>query len=198
MSDFTQEQLNRAADIAEKFVQADFNGNDIAGLRNGICADSAIEDFVREVSPPEPKVDGLAEELKALLAKATPGDLSTAKLVGKDETVECPLCGGQGEVEQDGHYTNFDGVALGVQFYGIGPHFGAHEALWSWLMKHHKTILSALKDRDVVLEEAAERAAFVAGYRAAHMVPDAYDSTSAAEEAWEGYRLVSRNLKERV
>lgn len=54
------------------------------------------------------------------------------------------------------------------------------------------------KDRDAVLEEAAERAAFVAGYRAAHMVPDAYDSTSAAEEAWEGYRLVSRNLKERV
>jgi len=59
-------------------------------------------------------------------------------------------------------------------------------------------ILAALKDGDVVLEEAAERAAFVAGYRAAHMVPDAYDSTSAAEEAWEGYRLVSRNLKERV
>lgn len=58
--------------------------------------------------------------------------------------------------------------------------------------------LAALKDRDVVLEEAAERAAFVAGYRAAHMVPDAYDSTSAAEEAWEGYRLVSRALKERV
>lgn len=57
---------------------------------------------------------------------------------------------------------------------------------------------AALKGRDVVLEEAAERAAFVAGYRAAHMVPDAYDSTSAAEEAWEGYRLVSRNLKERV
>lgn len=57
---------------------------------------------------------------------------------------------------------------------------------------------AALKDRDVVLEEAAERAAFVAGYRAAHMVPDAYDSTSAAEEAWEGYRLVSRALKGRV
>jgi len=59
-------------------------------------------------------------------------------------------------------------------------------------------ILAALKDRDVVLEEAAERAAFVAGYRAAHMVLDAYDSTSAAEEAWEGYRLVSRALKGRV
>ena len=59
-------------------------------------------------------------------------------------------------------------------------------------------ILTALSDRDVVLEEAAterERAAFIGGYRAAHMVPDAYDSTSAAEEAWAGYQLVTRALK---
>ena len=72
------------------------------------------------------------------------------------------------------------------------------EAAARWLKLKGDTILAALKDRDVVLEEAAERAAFVAGYRAAHMVPDAYDSTSAAEEAWEGYRLVSRAIKERV
>jgi len=74
----------------------------------------------------------------------------------------------------------------------------ACDDLATFLWNKGYSVLAALKDRDVVLEEAAERAAFVAGYRAAHMVPDAYDSTSAAEEAWEGYRLVSRNLKERV
>ena len=104
----------------------------------------------------------LAQELEALIAKATPGDLSTAEVVGGEETVECPLCSGQGEVPQDAHYTNFDAVALGVQFFGIGPHFEAHQALWSWLMKHRETILAALKDRDVVLEEAASICAVMA------------------------------------
>ncbi len=57
---------------------------------------------------------------------------------------------------------------------------------------------AALSDRDLVLEEAAnerERAAFIGGYRAAHMVPDAYDSTSAAEEAWADYQSGTRALK---
>jgi len=116
-----------------------------------------------------------------------------------EELKPCPFCGGEVELRHDHTTEDIDTVHhaqpapdcpldAGVSAFLIGN----KELVAAWNRR------AALKDRDVVLEEAAERAAFVAGYRAAHMVPDAYDSTSAAEEAWEGYWLVSRNLKERV
>lgn len=72
MAEFTQDQLNKAADIADKFIMADFGGNDVAGLRNGICADSAIEDFVREVTRPAPKADSalVGGDVVGMLRKA--------------------------------------------------------------------------------------------------------------------------------
>ena len=87
----------------------------------------------------------LAAELERLLADVTDGDLSTAEHSESGGSVECPMCGGHGEVEQDGHYNNFDGVALGVQFYGIGKHFGAHETLWRWFTANRQAILTALR-----------------------------------------------------
>lgn len=42
-------------------------------------------------------------------------------------SLECPHCDGTGSVELEADYCNFDGKALGVQFYGIGPEFGAAE-----------------------------------------------------------------------
>lgn len=42
--------------------------------------------------------------------------------------IECPHCGGEGHVELEADYCNFDGHALGVQFYGIGHVHGAAEA----------------------------------------------------------------------
>jgi hypothetical protein len=62
-------------------------------------------------------------------AKAcTPLDFDTAT-AGKSEGgwVECPCCGGEGDVEREADYCNFDGKALGVQFYGIGHAHGAAE-----------------------------------------------------------------------
>lgn len=113
-----------------------------------------------------------------------------------EELKPCPFCGGEARwVEEHDR--------IGEPF-GLVVDHGERCFIGSVMMADWDTIIAAwntraaLKGRDVVLEEAAERAAFVAGYRAAHMVPDAYDSTSAAEEAWGGYRLVSRNLKERV
>lgn len=103
--------------------------------------------------------DGLAAELRRLIDEATEGVLETAEtsIIDAGEYVECPLCGGEGEVEQDAHYNNFDGVALGVQFYGIGKHFGAQERLWRFFMSNRETILTALRtDRKAVLEEAAK------------------------------------------
>lgn len=113
------------------------------------------------------ETDGLAGELIELLAKATPGDLNTCKTETHGGIVECPACDGEGVVPQDSHYSNFDGVALGVQFYGVGPHFGAHQKLWQWFIDHKETILTALSktrvdalasdtqgERDKALEDA--------------------------------------------
>lgn len=65
----TREDMNLAADIAEKFVMADFGGNDIAGLRNGIIGDSAIEAFVRDIAriaSLSQGRDGLVEALREI------------------------------------------------------------------------------------------------------------------------------------
>ena len=87
----------------------------------------------------------MREELEKLIAEATPGDLSTAEL-SREEVIECPVCGGDGEVYAV-DYCNFDHKALGVQFYGIGKEFGAHEKLWSYFMNNAPSILEALTER---------------------------------------------------
>ncbi|WP_103727618.1 hypothetical protein [Novosphingobium sp. HII-3] len=89
------------------------------------------------------------DTLKALHEAATPGDLSAAEEYTASETVECPCCQGDGEVEA-ADYCNFDGVALGVQFYGIGQEFGAHEALWTYLRNAVPEILTLIAERDAL------------------------------------------------
>lgn len=135
--------------------------------------------------PAPSEASGLAGELEELLEKATPGDLKTAEasVVDAGEYAECPLCNGEGEVEQDAHYNNFDAVALGVQFYGIGPHFGAHEKLWTWLMKNREAILTALtadKGRDEALGDdfPAMIACVLAESRMRRMLPQLADHIS--------------------
>lgn len=94
------------------------------------------------------------EELERLHEAATKGDLTTAERHTESEWVECPFCQGQGEVEA-ADYCNFDGVALGVQFYGIGKEFGAHEALWCYLRNAVPDILNLLTERDTLSAENA-------------------------------------------
>ena len=69
-------------------------------------------------------------ELTGLAEAATPQDFDSAELKVENGHVECPQCGGQGEVELEADYCNFDGAAIGVQFYGIGHEFGAAEAFY--------------------------------------------------------------------
>jgi hypothetical protein len=88
----------------------------------------------------------LSTQLEALAQKMTPGDLSTAERHIASEYVECPFCAGQGEVEA-ADYCNFDGVALGVQFYGIGHEFGVHEQVWTLFAKNIETIIEALREK---------------------------------------------------
>lgn len=72
------------------------------------------------------------EELAKLHEVATPGNLETAETHVAEEYLECPFCTGNGEVLA-ADYCNFDDIALGVQFYGIGHEFGIHEKLWTLL-----------------------------------------------------------------
>jgi hypothetical protein len=77
--------------------------------------------------------------------------------------------------------------------------FGVPVTQWPANFEWHGPLKAQLAERDAKLASAPaeEKRAFIGGYRAAHMVPDAYDSTSAAEEAWEGYRLVSDAITKR-
>ena len=70
------------------------------------------------------------DAIEAAAKAATPQDFDSAELKVENGHVECPQCGGQGEVELLAEYTNFDGVAIGVQFFGIGHEFGAAEAFY--------------------------------------------------------------------
>ncbi|MNE44301.1 hypothetical protein D3C76_557200 [compost metagenome] len=67
------------------------------------------------------------DAIEAAAKAATPQDFVSAQVGGAEEGwMECPGCGGEGSVELTADYLNYDGVALGVQFYGIGePHVHA-------------------------------------------------------------------------
>ncbi len=70
----------------------------------------------------------LAQSLKAAAEKANALNLDTAQEVrDEDGYLECPVCGGEGSVDAERDYCNIDGVALGIQFYGIGEHHGLAE-----------------------------------------------------------------------
>ncbi|UVX29576.1 hypothetical protein PRB81_gp29 [Klebsiella phage VLCpiS13f] len=70
----------------------------------------------------------LAQSLKAAAEKVTALNLDTAQEVrDEDGYLECPVCGGEGSVDSERDYCNIDGVALGIQFYGIGEHHGLAE-----------------------------------------------------------------------
>lgn len=75
------------------------------------------------------------DELERLAKAATPGDLDTVPNPPSEygghstDSYECPACAGQGEVEGE-TYCNFDGFALGVQFFGIGNEHKNYEAFF--------------------------------------------------------------------
>lgn len=69
------------------------------------------------------------DELERLAKAATPQNIDAAEIIEGDEgkTIECPACSGEGYVSLEGDYCNFDGCAIGVQFYGVGNEHGAAE-----------------------------------------------------------------------
>ncbi|MGA4275629.1 hypothetical protein ACI2VH_02660 [Ralstonia nicotianae] len=66
-------------------------------------------------------------ELERLALKATPQQFDTAELKRENGVMDCPICHGEGSVDTEAEYCNYDGRAIGVEFYGIGKEFGAAE-----------------------------------------------------------------------
>lgn len=69
------------------------------------------------------------DKLEELARAATPQNFDSAQVLNQGH-IECPSCDGSGEVELTADYCNYDGRALGVQFYGIGPEHRAAEAFY--------------------------------------------------------------------
>ena len=69
-------------------------------------------------------------DLESLARAATPQDFDSAATKDEGGFVECPACGGEGSVEIEADYCNYDNAAMGVQFYGIGKEFGTAEAYY--------------------------------------------------------------------
>lgn len=71
------------------------------------------------------------DELEALAKAATPQNIDSAQRIERYDDgnhIACPACGGEGHVELEADFCNYDGAAIGVQFYGIGNAHGAAEA----------------------------------------------------------------------
>lgn len=92
----------------------------------------------------------LTAKLKAAAQKATALNLDTAQVKrGNDGYLECPCCEGAGYVEEENDFCNIDGVALGVQFYGIGQHHGlAEEYLRAASPENVLALTEALEDAE--------------------------------------------------
>ncbi|UVL54001.1 hypothetical protein [Pseudomonas sp. B21-035] len=73
------------------------------------------------------KIELDLDAIEAAAKAATPQNFDSAQVADTEEGwIECPGCGGEGSVELTADYLNYDGQALGVQFYGIGdPHVHA-------------------------------------------------------------------------
>lgn len=96
------------------------------------------------------------EELKKVVEKATPQNLDSAEITSHYESGErilnCPFCDGDGSVEEEAYYCNYDGKALGVQFFGIGPEHGAAE---QYLRTFNPSLVSKLLKAAEALQYAS-------------------------------------------
>ncbi|HDR2758975.1 TPA: ead/Ea22-like family protein [Enterobacter mori] len=93
--------------------------------------------------------------LREAAEKATALNLDTAQVKrGNDGYLECPCCEGAGYVEEEADFCNFDGVALGVQFYGIGEHHGLAEAFFR--AANPATVLALLDELEAKEKQIAD------------------------------------------
>lgn len=60
------------------------------------------------------------DAIEAAAKAATPQDFDSAEETSNGGFINCPTCDGEGSVELGRDHLNYDGVAIGVQFYGVG------------------------------------------------------------------------------
>jgi hypothetical protein len=123
-------------------------------------------------------VEDLIKRLKEAAQAATAQNLDTAQQVERFEDgshITCPTCGGEGYAELNSDFCNYDGKAIGVQFYGIGPEHSAAEAYFRAaspaaileliaMIEQQVARLTALEsERDALLAAAGKEA--VAGWK---------------------------------
>lgn len=99
-------------------------------------------------------------ELEKLAREATPQDFDSAVTIFADGWIQCPHCDGEGTVDLEAHYCNYDGQALGVQFYGIGNAYGTAERYYR---AARPAVMLALIARIQELEGRAAEAEATAG-----------------------------------
>lgn len=102
-------------------------------------------------------------ELERFAKDATPQEIDASEIIEGDEgkIIECPICGGEGYVSLEADYCNFDDVAIGVQFYGIGNEHGAAEryyraanpAVVLELVRRLRAASSALESARAMIQE---------------------------------------------
>lgn len=110
--------------------------------------------------------DELIAELEAAANAATPQDLDSAEEIIKSDPgamIECPVCGGEGYASIENDYCNFDNHAIGVQFYGIGPEFGAGERYFR--AANPTAILALLAERAELKQQLAAASVDAERYR---------------------------------
>lgn len=60
------------------------------------------------------------DAIEAAAKAATPQDFDSAEETSDGGYINCPTCDGEGSVELGRDHLNYDGEAIGVQFYGVG------------------------------------------------------------------------------
>lgn len=91
-------------------------------------------------------------DLRKLAEAATPLNLASAQKISCGE-IECPTCGGEGFVDGK-DFLNIDGVAVGVQVYGIGTEMVAAENYYA--AANPSAILALLDEKDALTARVAE------------------------------------------
>ncbi len=92
-------------------------------------------------------INELARQLREAAGEVSPQNIDSAQAVSDtDGYIECPHCSGEGAVNLEADYCNYDELPIGVQFYGIGTGVGAAERYFRAASPNNITaILDALE-----------------------------------------------------
>jgi hypothetical protein len=127
-----------------------------------------------------PLTDEQIAALKAAALAATPQDIDSAQDIERfpdgSRYCTCPACDGEGHVDLEADYCNYDGHALGVQFYGIGD---AHKFAEDYFRAAKPATVLALIERLERAEATPQADAAIAAGEAREA-----DGRESFEAAW--------------